>query len=160
MTRPARRVVVSTVIDAAPARVWQALTDPAEVQAWDGSVPVDVPAGYPTAGQRARWRSRLGPVTATLHDEIRLVEPERRLAATLTLGFIRVDEEYLLAAGAGGGTVLVSDNAVTSTVPGLGRLAGAMVRRSTRAAMAALGRHCTQDGPPPLSRRFPPPPAG
>lgn len=140
------RVVVSVIIDSPPARVWRALTDPTEVQAWDGSVPLAVPAGYPQVGQRARWRSRLGLLPVTLHDHVRAVEPERRLAATLTFAFLRVDEEYRLGPTEGGGTALVSDNTVAGRAPGLDPLATALVRRSTRSAMAALVRHCEHGG--------------
>jgi len=138
-----RRVVAAAVVAAAPARVWRALTDPAAVTAWDGAVPLDVPPGYPRPGQQARWRTRLGPVPVTLHDRVMAVEPERRLAAALTYGPVRVDEEYRLAPGRAGGTVVVCDNLVRSSVPGGGALAAAAVRRSSRAALAALARYLT-----------------
>jgi uncharacterized protein YndB with AHSA1/START domain len=141
------RVVAAVVVDAPPARVWRALTEPAEVALWDGAVPLDVPAGYPRPGQDARWRTRLGPVRLTLHDRVRAVDPERRLAASLAYGPVRVEEEYRLGPATGGGTVVVCDNDVTGAVPGLGRAAAALVGRSTRAAMAALARYCAATGP-------------
>ncbi|MGH9156259.1 MAG: SRPBCC family protein [Acidimicrobiales bacterium] len=143
--RSGTSVVGTAVVGAPPARVWRALTDPAEVQAWDGSVPLAIPVGYPQAGQRARWRTRLGPVPVTLFDHVRFVEPDRRLAATVRFGFVTVDEEYRLGPSADGGTVVVSDNTVTSRLPGLDRVAAGIVRRSTRAAMANLASHLTKE---------------
>lgn len=146
-----RRVVAAVVIGAAPDRVWQALVDPAEVAAWDGSVPVAVPAGYPQPGQHARWRTRLGPWPVALHDEVQAVDAPRRLASRLRYGFVEVAEEYRLApAATGGGTVLVADHEVRGRWPGTRALAVGVVRRSGRAALAALARHCERPTAPGL----------
>ena len=78
---------------AAPARrVWQGLTDVDAVAAWANVTPVDIPSGYPQAGQYALWRA--GPFL--LHDVIVRVEPERRLVSQLMLGPHMAFEEYLL----------------------------------------------------------------
>lgn len=135
------RVVVEVRIEAPPARVWAALTEPDQVTAWDGVVPLAVPPGYPAPGHHARWRTHLGPVPLTLHDRVQAVEPGRRLASAIAVGVVRVAEEYRLVAD-GSGTLLVSDNDVRATVPGLGRVAGGVVRRNIEGSMARLRRLC------------------
>lgn len=132
--------MVVVQIAASPARVWRALTDPAEVCTWTGLSALDVPTAYPLPGQHARWGMRLGPLPVTLHDRVVSVEPRRRLAARLAFAFVRVDEEYRLSGD--GTTVLESRNAVRSTVPGLGRAAAALVRRDVRSSLARLTAHC------------------
>lgn len=132
-------------IEASPARVWRALTEPGEVTAWDGVVPLAVPAGYPAPGQHARWRTRVGPVAVTLHDRVQAVDPEHRLSSVIAVGFVRVAEEYRLVPD-GGGTLLVSENDVRATVLGLGRVATGMVRRSIEGSMARL-RHLCEGSP-------------
>lgn len=134
-------VVVEVVIGAPRQRVWRALTDPAEVCRWTGLEMADVPGGYPTPGQHARWGLRVGPVTLTLHDRVVGVDPPARLAADLAIALVRVAEEYQLDAGPGG-TVLVSRNVVRSTIPGLGRLARALVARDVRSSLASLAAFC------------------
>jgi uncharacterized protein YndB with AHSA1/START domain len=141
------RVCVTTEIAAAPARVWRALTVPDEVSAWDGVVPVDVPAGYPRAGQHARWRSPVGPLRLTLHDRVRTVDSGRRLAAGIDVGFVHVDEEYRLTPGPGGGTTLVTDDEARSKVPGLDWLAGRLTRANVVASMARLKAFCESGTP-------------
>ena len=136
-----RRVVVEVRTTASPERVWHALTEPAEVSAWDGVEPLSVPAGYPLAGQHARWRTRAGPVPLVLHDRVTAVDAGRRLASVIDVGFVHVEEEYRLAP-APGGTVLVSDNAVRARVPGLDALAAWTARRAIEASMRRLRLHC------------------
>ena len=140
------RVRITTEIAAPVPRVWRALTSPDEVATWDGVVPVDVPAGYPRAGQHARWRSRFGPLCLTLHDRVESVEEGRRLAATIDVGFVHVDEEYRLCAGPGGGTTLVTDDDARSTVPGFSWLAGRLTRANVVSSMARLQSFC-EDSP-------------
>jgi uncharacterized protein YndB with AHSA1/START domain len=134
-------VIVTTQIAAPVERVWQALTVPAEVSAWDGVTPIDVAADYPVVGQHARWRSSLGSVGLTLHDRITVVEPPVRFAATIDVGFVHVDEEYRLAA-LDAVTELVTDDAVSSRVPGLGWLAVRLTRANVVGSMSRLRDHC------------------
>jgi uncharacterized protein YndB with AHSA1/START domain len=134
-------VVVTTDIAAPVERVWRALTDPAEVTAWDGVEPLDVAGDYPVVGQHARWRSALGPLRLTLHDRITAVEPLERFAARIDVAFVHVEEEYRLAR-AGGGTRLVTDDDVSSRVPGLGWLAVRLTRANVTRSMARLRAHC------------------
>jgi uncharacterized protein YndB with AHSA1/START domain len=136
-----RRVVVDVDIAAPPARVWRALCDPAEVASWAGVGPLDVPDGYPAAGQHARWRARQGPLPLTLDDRVSLVEEERRLAATIEVGPAHIEEEYRLVPTATG-TWLVSDNLVRGRWPGLGRVARHLLARDVRSAMQRLSAHC------------------
>ena len=126
---------------ASPERVWRALTEPSEVSAWDGVEPLSVPGGYPLAGQRARWRTRVGPIPLVLHDRVTAVETGRRLASVIDVGFVHVEEEYRLAPGPSG-TVLVSDNVVRSRVRGLDTLAVWTARRAIEASMRRLRLHC------------------
>ena len=140
------RVLVTTEIAAPPARVWRALTVPAEVAAWDGVEPLDVPEDYPQPGQHARWRSWFGPVGLTLHDRISVIDDERRMVAEIDLAFVHVDEEYRLLAGPDGTTTtLVTDDAVRSHVPGLGWLAIRLAQADVASSMGRLRQHC--EGP-------------
>ena len=139
------RVCITTEIAAPVERVWRALTVPEEVSAWDGVAPVDVPAGYPRAGQHARWRSPLGPLRLTLHDRIEAVEDGRRLTAAIDVGFVHVAEEYRLSPAPGGGTTLITDDDARSRVPGLTWLAGRLTRANVAASMARLQSFCEGD---------------
>lgn len=138
-------VVVTTHIAALPERVWRALTVPDEVAEWDGVTPIDVAADYPVVGQHARWRTRLGPLGLVLHDRITAVDAPSRFSARIDVGFVHVEEDYRLSVGADGETVLVTDDDVSSRVPGLGLLAVWLTRRDVGASMARLRAHC--EGP-------------
>jgi len=135
-------VVVTTHIAASPERVWRALTVPEEVTAWDGVTPLVVAPDYPVVGQHARWRTALGPLPLVLHDRITVVDAPSRFAARIDVGFVHVEEEYQLSVGAAGATVLVTDDAVSSRVPGLGWLAVWLTQREVTASMARLRAHC------------------
>jgi uncharacterized protein YndB with AHSA1/START domain len=137
-----RTVVERVRIDAPIERVWRALCDPHEVEAWDGARPLAVPPDYPQPRQHARWRTRVGPVPVVLHDRVEAVEPPYRLAARITYGFVDLDEEYRLERD-GDATVLTSANGVRSRVPGLEPLAASTTRRAVRTALARLTQHCT-----------------
>lgn len=111
---------VITEIAAPAERVWQALTSADEVRAWDGVIPFDVPDHDPEVGQHARWRSAFGPWQLMLHDRILAVEENRRFNSLIDIAFVHVDETYVLTPSAQGGTTLVTDDDVRSTIPGLG----------------------------------------
>ena len=138
------RVCLTTDIAAPIDRVWRALTIPEEVRVWDGVDPLDVPIHYPQAGQHARWRSALGPLRLTLHDRIREIDDGLRMAATIDIAFVHVDEEYRLAPTANGGTTLVTDDSVRSHIPGLNWLALQLTRANVQASMARLKAFCEQ----------------
>ncbi len=89
---------MSRVIRAERARVWRALTDPAEVVGWDASViaPMDVPPDYPKPGQHVRWRSRLNDLPIILHDRPIEVSRHERLRSHISHGLFRFDETYTL----------------------------------------------------------------
>lgn len=133
---------MTTEVAAPPALVWEALTVPEQVEEWDGVRVLDVPADYPQPGQHARWRSPLGPLDLTLHDRIRVIEPERLMVAEIDVGFVHVDEEYRLEDGANGGTTLVTGDEVRSRVPGLDRLAVRLTRGNVTASMERLREYC------------------
>jgi hypothetical protein len=89
---------MSTVIRADRPRVWRALTDPAQVVGWDGSVsaPIDVPPDYPKPGQHVRWRARLSGLPIILHDHPIEVFVNERLRSSIAMGLFRFDETYSL----------------------------------------------------------------
>lgn len=139
------RVVVTERIAAPVERVWRALTVPDEVVAWDGVEQVDVPAGYPSPGQHARWATRALGVRWPLHDRIVAVEAPSRFASAITVGFVALDEEYRLRELPGDGCEIVSDNEVRSRVPLLGWLAVRMTRSNVEESLARLRLHCERD---------------
>lgn len=140
---------VTEEIAAAPARVWHALCDPAEVVAWDTGVAgaLDAPADYPRPGQHVRWRTRHG-LFRVLHDRPLEVRPERTLRAALALGPYRFDETYTLEARPGG-CRLTADLVVRVPMPVVGALVarrwvGPRMRAAMEASLHALGRWCEQ----------------
>lgn len=142
-------------IEAPPARVWRALTEPAEVVQWD--VPVtealDAPADYPRPGQHVRWRCSNGPFRI-LHDRPQEVVPERTLRTHISVAGCWLDETYMLeprggSAGltTGAGCRLSWAMRVRAPVPPLGWLIerlylGPASRRTVQASFAALKKHC------------------
>jgi uncharacterized protein YndB with AHSA1/START domain len=91
-------IVMSATIGSDRERVWRALTDPAELVAWDHSMlgGIDPPDDYPNVGQHVLWRYRLGSVQLVLHDRPRSVEAPERLHSTLSLGSLRFERTYRL----------------------------------------------------------------
>ena len=134
-------VRVVTDIAAPVGRVWRALVSPAEVRAWDGAEPIDVPDDYPRRGHHARWRVTLAARPVVLHDRVRLVDAERTLQSDITYAFLRLDETYALWPTEAG-TRLLTSVSVAATTPGLGRLAWAITGRTVRSAMTRLRTHC------------------
>jgi uncharacterized protein YndB with AHSA1/START domain len=135
------RFIVDVDIAAPVARVWRALCDPVEVEAWAGVARASVPDGYPAPGQHARWRTPLGPLSLTLHDRVQGVEEERRLAARLEVGPARIEEEYRLVP-TDAGTWLVADYQLAGRRAGLGRLARLLVEGDLRASIGKLKTYC------------------
>jgi uncharacterized protein YndB with AHSA1/START domain len=89
---------MSVAIDCDRSRVWRALTDTHELVAWDERVlaPVDAAADYPFAGQRVRWRYRLGSVQVVLHEQPREIAEFERLASSLRVGSLQFEQTYTL----------------------------------------------------------------
>ncbi len=134
-------------IESPPARVWRALTEPAEVVQWD--VPVvealDAPADYPRPGQHVRWRCSNGPFRI-LHDRPQEVVPQRTLRSFITIGPLWFDETYTLEPR-NGGCRLAVEMRVRAPVPPIGWLLerlylGPESRRAVMASLAAIERHC------------------
>jgi len=145
--------VIETVIAAAPARVWRALCDPAEVVVWDTGVEgaLDAPADYPRPGQHVRWRYR-GGLFRLLHDRPQEVVEGRVLRSLLGVGPWRFDETYTLDP-ADGGTRLTTRMLVWAALPVVGeaiarRYLAPLTERTVRASMQALKRHCEEDQGP------------
>lgn len=136
-------IVVETEMAAPPWRVWRALTDVDEVQAWDGARAVAWSDDYPTPGEHARWRIPVGAWSVVLHDRVAVVEPPDLLASHLSWLWVHIDEEYRLEVTEDG-TRVVSDNCVR-TRPNWGwlrRRSARTVEQSVRGAMARLRDHC------------------
>ncbi|MGE0058212.1 MAG: SRPBCC family protein [Dehalococcoidia bacterium] len=139
---------LSVEIAAAPARVWSALCDPAEVAAWDSGVEaaLDAPPDYPQPGQHVQWRCR-GGSARVLHDRPLEVVPEKTLRSDLRLGFVRYDETYTLM-HAGEGTLLEVDLDVFIEAPWFIRLfvsrlqARVNARTSFEESLQNLKCHC------------------
>jgi hypothetical protein len=64
-----------------------------------------------------------------------------RLASSIDVGFVHVDEEYRLGPSPPG-TTLVSENAVRSRIPGLGWLAVHLTQANVEASMGRLKVFC------------------
>jgi len=119
---------MSAVVEAPRLRVWRALTEPAEIVAWDESVvaPIDATDGYPQVGTALRWRYRLGSVQLVLHDHPHEVHPPERFRSRLMLGSLRFEQTYTLyeerALDGGGGvrTRLGLKLVASSSVPVMG----------------------------------------
>ena len=141
---------IESVRIAAPvARVWSALTNPAEVVQWDTGVqaPLDAPADYPRPGQHVRWSYRLGPMPLVLHDRPSEVVPNRTLRSSIQLGPFEFDETYTLESPAEDRTELSARLCLWSAVPLIGgvleRTLGRPLARSTvRQSLAAIRVHC------------------
>jgi uncharacterized protein YndB with AHSA1/START domain len=95
---------MSTVIGAARARVWRALTEAAEVVRWDERViGLEEPASeYPRVGRSVHWRYRLGSVPMVLQEEPLEVVPDSKLRSSVALGLFRFDETFQLTSEPGG----------------------------------------------------------
>src|SRR5579864_6358254 len=143
IVRWVKRITVTTRISAPPDRVWRALTVPSEVECWDGVTPIDVPDAYPKAGQHARWSTRAGPFRLTLHDRILIVDPPRRFASTIDVGFVHVEEDYHLNA-CRAGSELISANDVRSSIPGLDGLAARLSKSNVAMSMERLKVFCEE----------------
>ena len=126
--RPGGAVIttaLSAVVGAERARVWRALTEPAEVIRWDGAMlallePAD---GYPRIGQPVRWRCQLGNVPVVLEDRPREVLAGARLRSDVAFGLFRFSQTWSLADEPGEGaarTRLSLRLAAASSIPVVG----------------------------------------
>lgn len=147
------RFTVTTDVRAAPARVWRALCDPAEVVVWDTGVEeaLDAPDDYPQPGQHVRWRYSSGPFRI-LNDRPQDVVPKKRLRSLLAVGPFRFDETYTLEENRSGeengpGCQLTAEMDVSVPLPVLGFLIewaylGPSTKRTVEASLGAIKRHC------------------
>jgi hypothetical protein len=135
------RVKVTTEIRCRKDRVWEALTRPDQVREWDGAVPLAIPEGYPAPGQLALWRTRIGPLHTILKDRIEIVEERTRLRSVIDVAFLHLQEEYRLEV-VGEFTTLVSDNQVSSRLPGFGWLASRVAHATVERSMGGLKDFC------------------
>ncbi len=91
-------VTMATVIDSNSERVWRALTEPAELVAWDDDMlaPAQSLPRYPVPGQHALWRYRLGSLQLVMHDRPVEIDPPKRLRSRLNVGSMRLDRTFSL----------------------------------------------------------------
>jgi uncharacterized protein YndB with AHSA1/START domain len=117
---------LSAVVGATRDRVWQALTDPAEVIRWDEAMLslLEPARDYPQVGQHVRWRTRLGTVPVVLHDRPLEVVPEQRLRSAVAMGLFRFDRTWSLHGDNGDGrrTRLGLRLAASNAIPVVGGL--------------------------------------
>jgi Polyketide cyclase / dehydrase and lipid transport len=132
---------VTTDIRCPRERVWEALTIPEQVREWDGAVPLAIPEGYPAPGQLALWRTRVGALPVVLRDRIETVEAGTRLRSSIDVGLLHLREDYALEV-VGELTRLVSDNEVSSRLPGFGWLASRVARATVEHSMGNLKDFC------------------
>jgi uncharacterized protein YndB with AHSA1/START domain len=94
---------MAAVVESQRERVWQALTDPAELMAWDERIlaTIDQAPLRPVAGHRRRWRYRLGSVQLVMHEYHVTVVPIERLCSEISLGTLRYRRTYTLVAESG-----------------------------------------------------------
>jgi uncharacterized protein YndB with AHSA1/START domain len=90
---------MTAVVERDRARVWQAITRPAELIRWDDALVelLEPVAPYPQVGRPLRWRCRMGSVSVVLHDVPLEVAPPERLRSAVTLGLFRFDQVWTLA---------------------------------------------------------------
>jgi uncharacterized protein YndB with AHSA1/START domain len=150
---------MSTVIGAERARVWRALTEPAEVLRWDERVIAleDPATEYPRVGRSVRWRYRLGSIPVVLHEQPLEVVPDSKLRSTVALGLFRFDETFQLSSEPGDAerTRLMLKLVASNSVPVVG---GALDRFAVRriandfidAKLRAVQKWC--EAPPPRRR--------
>ena len=81
------------------ARVWRALTDPAEVIRWDESLLalMEPAEGYPQVGQHVKWRCSVGAVPVVFHDRPLEVVSHERLRSKVAMGLFRFEQTWSMA---------------------------------------------------------------
>lgn len=89
---------MSSVIASPRPRVWEALTERAQILQWrPGALEaLDPEVRYPTPGERVRWRCRVRDLPLLLEDTPLLVLPGECLHARLALGLFRFEETFRL----------------------------------------------------------------
>lgn len=118
-------IALSTVVGAAPDRVWRALTAPDELLSWDERLlaSIDAAGDYPHVGRLVRWRYRLGTVPVVLEEHPLEVQPRQRLRSQLGFGHLRFDGIWTLGEEAAGARTRLALRLVASnSVPMVGGL--------------------------------------
>lgn len=152
---------LSTGVGAPRARVWRALTDPAEIVRWDERAEglLEPPGRTLAAGRVLRWRYRLGGVPLVFREEILEVVPEEKLRSAVRLGLFHFEQTFALADDATdpGRTRLGLRLASGNAVPVVGGLLDRFAVRRQAAELAdarlrALQKWCeTHPSPEPLA---------
>lgn len=90
---------LSTGVGAPRARVWRALTDPAEIARWDERAEglLEPAARALAPGRVLRWRYRLAGVPLVFREEVLEVVPDEKLRSAVRLGLFRFEQTFSLA---------------------------------------------------------------
>jgi len=140
---------MATEIAASRSAVWRALCDPAQVIRWRPGVSeaLDPASGYPSPGQRMRWRCLLHDIPVVLEDTPRTVERGRRLESALALGLFRFEETFTLAQaeGAPERTRLTIKIAANSQMPVVGGTLDRFAVRRFAADLASVYLQAVRD---------------
>jgi uncharacterized protein YndB with AHSA1/START domain len=90
---------MSAAVAAPRARVWAALTDPAEIVHWRPGLvaPRQGADRYPRAGETVRWRCRVRELPIVLRETPLEVVAGERLASRIHLGLFRFEASFTLA---------------------------------------------------------------
>lgn len=104
-------VALSATVGAAHERVWNALIDPAQRQAWDERILGEVLSsdarahagsrrrqahGRPVPLRETRWRFKLGDVPLVMHDRILAADRGDRLVSRISIGSMQFDQTLTL----------------------------------------------------------------
>ncbi len=89
---------MATKVKATRERLWLALTDAEEVEAWGpgGISGIALPADYPRRGQRVRWKTHLGRVPLPMDCRVLEVDRTSRLKVELRSGLLRAEVCFTL----------------------------------------------------------------
>jgi uncharacterized protein YndB with AHSA1/START domain len=90
---------MSAAVAAPRARVWAALSDPAQVVHWRPGLlaPLEGAEGYPRAGATVRWRCRVRELPIVLRETPLEVVAGERLSARIRLGLFHFEASFTLA---------------------------------------------------------------
>jgi uncharacterized protein YndB with AHSA1/START domain len=99
---------VEMEIAAPPAKVWALLIDAGRWPMWDQDIARVSVTGPLALGTRFTW----GEGSNTVHSEVQLFEPGRRLAWTRTAFTAKAIHAWVLRPSAGGGTVVTVDESM------------------------------------------------
>ena len=117
---PAPELRLETEIDAPPERVWALLADFATWDQWNPTL--RSPSGPPVPGAEVRMKLRLGPLTVPMRQQIREVDPPRKLVwrsrQLVPEALLDVVREFRIEPLDGGRSLLVQSEKTTGWLAG------------------------------------------